>query len=338
MTSDPILVYGAYGHTGRFVVAELQRRGWTPIAAGRDRNALAELDRLGLATRPITVDEPDKLARAAGDARAILNCAGPFAATAAPLIGAALRAGIPYLDITGEPDVVADTFERFGSVAAARGVVVMPAASFFGALGDLLASAALGGWSRADSIAIAYALDEWKPTSGTRRAMQAMNGKRLVFRHGHLTIHSTAPPIVERVFPPPFGPRSMIGEYPSPESVLIPQHIATPDVDVFMTVDAIRDLREPDGRGPASVDDHGRSGQTFAVQAQATRDGETRSALATGCDIYATTAPVLVECMERVLDTEAGYGGVHAAGGLFDARDFLDHLAHDEMTITVGAT
>lgn len=37
MTSNRVLtVYGAYGHTGRFVVAELRKRGWTPILSGRD--------------------------------------------------------------------------------------------------------------------------------------------------------------------------------------------------------------------------------------------------------------------------------------------------------------
>ena len=31
-----VTVFGGYGHTGRFVVAELRKRGATPIAAGRD--------------------------------------------------------------------------------------------------------------------------------------------------------------------------------------------------------------------------------------------------------------------------------------------------------------
>jgi len=31
-----VAVYGATGHTGRFVIAELLRRGITPIAIGRN--------------------------------------------------------------------------------------------------------------------------------------------------------------------------------------------------------------------------------------------------------------------------------------------------------------
>ena len=36
-----VAVFGAGGHTGRFVVAELQRRGIVPIAIARDAAALA---------------------------------------------------------------------------------------------------------------------------------------------------------------------------------------------------------------------------------------------------------------------------------------------------------
>ena len=36
-----VAVVGATGHTGRFVVAELLRRGFTPVAVGRDRAKLA---------------------------------------------------------------------------------------------------------------------------------------------------------------------------------------------------------------------------------------------------------------------------------------------------------
>ena len=46
MTIHPfprIAVYGAYGHTGRFVVTELLRRGFVPVACGRDATRLHEL-------------------------------------------------------------------------------------------------------------------------------------------------------------------------------------------------------------------------------------------------------------------------------------------------------
>ncbi|MGH9883249.1 MAG: saccharopine dehydrogenase, partial [Pyrinomonadaceae bacterium] len=42
MTSNQtVTVFGAYGHTGRFVVSELRKRGWTPILSGRDEDKLS---------------------------------------------------------------------------------------------------------------------------------------------------------------------------------------------------------------------------------------------------------------------------------------------------------
>jgi short subunit dehydrogenase-like uncharacterized protein len=35
-SNQTVTVFGAYGHTGRFVVSELRRRGLTPILSGRD--------------------------------------------------------------------------------------------------------------------------------------------------------------------------------------------------------------------------------------------------------------------------------------------------------------
>jgi uncharacterized protein YbjT (DUF2867 family) len=45
MTSkESVTVFGAYGHTGRFVVSELLKREWTPILSGRDPDKLDALE------------------------------------------------------------------------------------------------------------------------------------------------------------------------------------------------------------------------------------------------------------------------------------------------------
>lgn len=106
-----VTVYGAYGHTGRFVVAELARRGWAPILAGRDPDKLAALgaEFSGSAIRVATTDDPEALDRAVADASAVINCAGPFAETAPALVEAALRAKIHYLDVAAEIEANLDT-------------------------------------------------------------------------------------------------------------------------------------------------------------------------------------------------------------------------------------
>lgn len=103
MTSNkPVTVFGAYGHTGRFVVSELRRRGLTTIISGRDE---AKLNAFGDAhpeceVRAASIDDPASLERAISGAAAVINCAGPFLDTALPVVDAALRARIHYLDVT----------------------------------------------------------------------------------------------------------------------------------------------------------------------------------------------------------------------------------------------
>ena len=99
-----VAVYGASGHTGRFVVSELRRRGWKIVAVGRDSKKLQSLAESSpdLVIRVASIDDPKLLDEAFAGAVAVINCAGPFLDTAAPLISAALRARIHYLDLTAE--------------------------------------------------------------------------------------------------------------------------------------------------------------------------------------------------------------------------------------------
>lgn len=194
-TNNTVAVYGAYGHTGRFVVAELLERGFVPVLAGRDEEKLRALaeERPGLDVAVASVDDPASLDRALAGAAAVVNSAGPFATTAAPLIEAALRAGIAYVDVAAEIEANADTFAHFADRARAAGAVVVPAMAFFGGLGDLLATAAMGDWATADEAHIAYGLSSWHPTEGTRAAGEGL-GERRDGRMGPLREGATGVP------------------------------------------------------------------------------------------------------------------------------------------------
>jgi short subunit dehydrogenase-like uncharacterized protein len=80
-----VAVYGATGHTGRFVIAELLRRGLEPVAVARDGAKLAgsDLGARGVATRAASIDDAGALDHAFADVAAVINCAGPFLDTAA---------------------------------------------------------------------------------------------------------------------------------------------------------------------------------------------------------------------------------------------------------------
>src|SRR5271155_2171423 len=125
-----VTVFGAYGHTGRFVVSQLRKRGWTPILSGRDAdklNAAASTEHPGSEVRVASVDSPQSLDRAIYGAVAIVNCAGPFLDTAVPIVEAAVRSGVHYFDVSAEQAAVLNVFERFSDVARVAGVVIAPA-------------------------------------------------------------------------------------------------------------------------------------------------------------------------------------------------------------------
>jgi saccharopine dehydrogenase-like protein len=334
MTQNRIVtVFGAYGHTGRFVVSELCKRGFTPILSGRDAAKLKEAGNAhpGSEVRVATVDDPASLDRALSGAVAVINCAGPFIDTAAPVIDAALRASIHYLDVAAEQAAVLAVFERFGSAAREAGVVVIPAMAFYGGLGDLLATAAMGEWDAADEICIATALDSWKPTRGTRLTGQRNPGRHFVFSNNRLE-RADPPPARKWNFPPPFGEQDVVG-LSLAESITIPRHLETPEVRVYINLAPITDLRNPDTPAPTAADESGRSSQIFVMEAIARRGSAERRALASGRDIYAITAPLVVEAANRVVNGLAKRTGVVAAGEAFNAQDFLKSLSPSHLSL-----
>ena len=118
-----VAVFGATGHTGRFVVAELSRRGMTPVAIARDPEALkvAGFSSPELIRRPAIINDTASLDDALKGAHAVINCAGPFIDTADAIAGAALRAGIHYLDVCAEQTSAKKTLETFDANARQSG-------------------------------------------------------------------------------------------------------------------------------------------------------------------------------------------------------------------------
>ena len=109
--------------------------------------------------------------------------------------------------------------------------------------------------------------------------------------------------------------------------VTVPSHLAIPEVRTYMTVEAAGDLAAPDTPAPTAVDERGRSAQTFLVDVVVRSGGAERRAVASGQDIYAVTAPLAVEAVDRILTGRTRTTGVASAGAIFDAPDFLRALA-----------
>jgi short subunit dehydrogenase-like uncharacterized protein len=328
-----IAVYGAYGHTGRFVLAELRRRGFVPVACGRDAAQLHELAATtSVEVRVASIDDPAALDAAFAGTAAVLHCAGPFLDTGAPVLEAALRARIHYLDVAAEQQAVIDTL-ACDAEAKAAGVTVLPAMAFYGGLADLLASAALDGATDADAVDIAVALDSWHPTHGTRLTGERNHHPRCYIEHGR-ALHLPDPaPVRATDFPPPFGRQETVLLTLS-EAVLVPHHVACRNLHAWMNLAPLQDLRDPATPAPAAADDSGRSAQRFMVDVRVRRGDRASRATASGRDIYAVTAPLLVEALQRLLDGRVRGHGALAAGQAFDAHDFLAALAPAGVAVT----
>jgi hypothetical protein len=334
-TDKTVAVFGAYGHTGRFVVAELAARGFAPLLVGRDAGKLQELaeSHPGLEHGVASADDPASLDRALRGAAAVVNAAGPFASTAGPVIEAALRGGIPYVDVAAEIEANLDTFAHFADRAREAGVAVVPAMAFFGGLGDLLVTTAMGDWTTADEAHVAYGLSSWHPTPGTvvsgTVSRDRRDGRRVRYTGGRMEYYAAERdlPTLDWEFPAPLGSRPVLGGFTMADVVTVPSHLDIPEVRTYMTADAARDLAAPDSPAPAAVDDSGRSAQTFVVDV-VVRTGDTqRRVVATGRDIYAISAPLAVEAVHRILAGQAKTTGVASAGEMFDAADFLGALS-----------
>ncbi|KFN50046.1 saccharopine dehydrogenase family protein [Arenimonas composti] len=227
------LLYGANGYTGRLILEEALRRGLRPVLGGRNREALAELAAPhGLPVRVFALDDPGLVATALQDIGLVLHCAGPFSATAAPMLESCLAAGTHYLDITGEIDVFAHCHAQ-DARARDAGIVVLPGAGFDVVPTDCLAALLARDLPDADALVLAFEAGGG-PSPGT--ALTSVEG---LGKGGRARIGG----VVTRV-PLAWKTRSFLREGVERHAMTIPwgdvytAHVSTgiPDIEVYMAV------------------------------------------------------------------------------------------------------
>ncbi|MFO0659742.1 MAG: saccharopine dehydrogenase NADP-binding domain-containing protein [Polyangiaceae bacterium] len=137
-----VVLFGATGFTGRLTAEYLARKvgGSIPWAiAGRNRAKLEEIKRALVAIDPAcaavavieaSVDKPESLAEMAKSTRVVITTVGPYARYGEPVVKACVEASTDYVDITGEPDFVSMTIERYGAEAKARGLRIVSTCGF----------------------------------------------------------------------------------------------------------------------------------------------------------------------------------------------------------------
>lgn len=180
------LLYGANGYTGELIARAAAAAGERPILAGRHTGAVTALaTTLGLPSRVFALDDPAALRSGLDGVSVVLNAAGPFAATAAPMIEACLHAGAHYADITGEIAVFELAFAQHARAQAA-GVVLCPGVGFDVIPTDCVAAALAAALPGASTLALGF--DSRSPPSpGTARtSLQGLGQGGKVRRGGRI--------------------------------------------------------------------------------------------------------------------------------------------------------
>ncbi|XP_021440191.2 saccharopine dehydrogenase-like oxidoreductase [Oncorhynchus mykiss] len=144
-----IVIFGASGFTGQFVVEEVARtvsegpNGTLKWAvAGRSRQKLDKVieqaagtlgkPELRTAVEVIVADvgEPDSLAAMCKQAVIVLNCVGPYRFWGEPVVKACVENGAHCIDICGEPQFLESIQLNYDSQAADKGVYIVGACGF----------------------------------------------------------------------------------------------------------------------------------------------------------------------------------------------------------------
>jgi len=129
--SQTWMLYGAAGYTGTLIAHYAHERGHRPLLAGRNGSAITALaERLDMPHRVLVLDDPTVLRSALAEVDLVLNAAGPFLHTAAPLAQACLAAGVHYLDIGNELQVFRTLYD-LDQRARRAGVTIIPGANGF---------------------------------------------------------------------------------------------------------------------------------------------------------------------------------------------------------------
>lgn len=351
-----IAIYGASGHTGQLVTAELVRQGAQVVLGGRDGDKLRRLaERYGNPpVRVAAVDHPATLRRLLDGCDAVVNCAGPASVCGEAVVRAALATGTPYADAAGEQPFIRRVFEDYGAEAERQGIPLIPALGFDYAVGDCLARITARGHEPAAEVVVAYAVGgSGVPGNSLRFAAETPAGDEVVYRDGRWRPARVRVDRATFDFPPPLG-RQRMGRYGSAEVLTVPRHTRTHTVTTLITASSLvphpallplfpwlrpaatllrrtplRRLLAAAGRWTPKTPpgDDQRATATFTIGTLVRgEDGSVARGLIRGRDFEGLTAAILAYGALQMARGQVPVAGALAPAVAFDPCALLDHL------------
>ena len=230
-----LMIYGSSGFTGRLIAQRAVETGLSPVLAGRDEERVrAQAELLGASWRVVSLDSIEALAEALSDIEVVVHAAGPFIATAPPMLEACLRAGVHYLDVSGELPVFQEALGR-DSEATRAGVMLMPGAAWSVVATDCLAAHVAELLPGAKYLRLGMTQSRLYSRGTARSAFGLMSSDVVIRRNGRLT----RVPIgrMERAFDYGEGERTSMA-LSWPDALSAYHTTAIPNIEAYMEVGA----------------------------------------------------------------------------------------------------
>lgn len=343
-----VLLFGATGYTGALTAGVLAEEGIDFAIAGRNRTKLEDLAARvgGPDVRVVAAGDVAGLAEAASDVRVLITCVGPFVELGDTAAEAAIRAGVHYIDSTGEAVFIRRLIEDYDARARTAGIAMAPALGLDEVVADTAATLAMQGMDDADLV-LSYALPS-HGSAGTLKSSVGIITAPARFISGGLPLRVEPGELARWApMPAPLGPRYGIS-IALGETQLAPLHLSLNSLGTYVTVargmrtalrmsapllravssnDVLREGMRAliEKRGDEPVESR-RDASRFTVLAEARSGRAWRNVTLQGTDAYGLTAHTLTAGAKRFLEAGFDERGVLApvqALGTDDAQKVL---------------
>ena len=197
-----VIIYGAYGYTGKLITTECKEAGLNVLLAGRAATKLQALsETTDYPYEVCRIDDAPTLRTLLKKGSIVIHCAGPFQTTAKQMVDACLEAGTHYLDITGEYSVF-EMLARYDDKAKERAILVMPGVGFDVVPSDCLALHLKNKLPKATHLQLAFTMAKGGVSRGTARTViEGLGTGSIIRKDGNLT----SIPLGEKVMEVDFG-------------------------------------------------------------------------------------------------------------------------------------
>jgi len=184
---EQILIYGANGYTGQLIIEHAITQGFSPVLAGRNQQQIELLaQKYALSYRVFSLENLETVIENLESFHVLIHCAGPFSATAKPMMLGCIAAKTHYTDITGEIAVF-ELAQQLNQQAQKAGIVLCPGVGFDVIPTDCLASQLKQ--QMPDAIELSLAFDSGSQMSpGTAKtSVEGLGGGGKIRKNGQIT-------------------------------------------------------------------------------------------------------------------------------------------------------